>query len=262
MSLRRSAKSCFAMDDYQPSILFHDWRAFGIVAGKSAYDHHFGGPPMDRAMQRQTNVLLFHLLFKLDTHDPAMAIRVPGIRYLPLYYCFDYQLNAVGYQLKQDGELRLFLNADDPNVTGIETFPFEDFPESFPPIAVSLKDLCVDRMDIDDAYNFAEVFGIAGLSPEMQSAVRERAQEDYEVFYGYRFEDDEEWQPCGCFFSQGRPDSACPNPDCRQSPMKVIAAVPNNCLPGIALWGEFATTSIYFEMCDACHSILATNQDT
>ena len=63
-----------------------------------------------------------------DLDDPAIPIGIPGIRWLPFYYCFDFRANDLGYRLVSEESLVTFFPDDDPNVTHHEEWPAEDYP--------------------------------------------------------------------------------------------------------------------------------------
>jgi hypothetical protein len=51
--------------------------------------HVFGGRRQHKGTTPHGCKAPLHLLYTFDTTDPAFPIKVPGIRYLPLYYSFD-----------------------------------------------------------------------------------------------------------------------------------------------------------------------------
>ena len=68
--------------------------------------------------------------------DPLVPVRIPRVRYLPLYYSFVYNAGAVGYQVVSDTEINiLYLETTkvEPN------FPYENYPAAFPETPVSLS---------------------------------------------------------------------------------------------------------------------------
>lgn len=77
-----------------PSFLFGDNTIAAASSGIGPYRHTFGGPPDRQGTARQDcNGLLLHLLHRFDLKDPAVPVAIPGIRWLPLYYCFDFRTN-------------------------------------------------------------------------------------------------------------------------------------------------------------------------
>lgn len=69
--------------------------------------HVFGGRRQHKGATPQGCKMPLHLLYTFDTTDPAFPIKVPGIRYLPLYYSFPYNAGACGYRVKSDTEIEV-----------------------------------------------------------------------------------------------------------------------------------------------------------
>ncbi len=82
--------------------------------------------------RKDCNGILIHLLHRLNLDDPAIPIAIPGIRWLPFYYCFDFRANDLGYRLITEDSLVTFFPDDDPNVADREEWPDEDYPLEFP----------------------------------------------------------------------------------------------------------------------------------
>src|SRR4051794_22423803 len=113
------------MFDGPYTFLLGDYRIAEAAPGRSKHAHTFGGPPDRRGTDRaQCNGLHLHLLHRLDLTDPAVPVTLPGLRWLPLYYCFDpFSANAIGYRLISDEEMVAFIPKVSPNVTSEESWP-------------------------------------------------------------------------------------------------------------------------------------------
>src|SRR5262245_33936165 len=115
------------------SFLFGDYRIATVASGKGKFAHTFGGPHDRKGTSREEcNGILLHLLHRLDLTDPTIPIAIPGIRWLPLYYCFDSRVNHLGYRLIGDHAMAVYFAKDDPYVTEYEDWPEENYPQEFP----------------------------------------------------------------------------------------------------------------------------------
>src|SRR5262249_12059785 len=154
---------------------FGDYTVATASSGHSRYGHTFGGPH-DRAgtAREDCDGILIHLLHRLNLDDPAIPIAIPGIRWLPLYYCFDFRANELGYRLTSDGAMVTFFPTDDPNVSDRESWPDEDYPPAFPKSEIKIAPFDYDPTDLEDAYLWAGIFGIGNLSKANQSRAKKR----------------------------------------------------------------------------------------
>src|SRR5215211_6360025 len=109
---------------------------------QSSFHHRFGGTPAHRGIKPRGNTQPLHLLYTFDTKDPLVPLRIPRVRYLPLFYCFPYNAGAVGYQVVSDSEI---------NILYMETkhvepdFPYENYPNEFPEIPVALTPISYEH---------------------------------------------------------------------------------------------------------------------
>ena len=180
------------------------------------------------------NGILIHLLHRLDLTDPAIPFAIPGVRWLPFYYCFDFRVNDLGYRLISDDELVTFFPEDDPNVTDHEEWPGEEYPQEFPKYGIRVAAHDYDPNDLEDAYRWAGVFGIGKLSKHDRAAAKRRVAG---LMDGLGFEvpqtEEEFDEALSSPFVQGKPDSPCLNPKClnrkkkgRLTPIALMPAEP------------------------------------
>jgi hypothetical protein len=250
-----------------PTKLFGDYRIAAVTSGRSRFGHTFGGPPDRKGTSRaDCNGILIHLLHRFDLSDPLIPIKIPGIRWLPLYYCFDFRVNVLGYRLTSDESLLTFFPTDDENVSDDESWPDEDYPLEFPKSTVKLSAFDYDPTNLEDAYIWSGVFGIRKLSSEDQAAARKRVVEEMDglglgpVETEEDFEDALQWP-----FMQGKPNGDCMNPDCPNYRMTgklaVFALMPAEPVKGIHTFGRWGGgVSLIFEICPDCFSIRVSNQ--
>ncbi len=212
------------------------------------------------------NGILIHLLHRLDLSDPSIPLTIPGIRWLPLYYCFDFRANVLGYRLLSDQQLVTFFPEDDPNVTTDESWPDDDYPLEFPKSSIEITAYGYDPTDLADASQWAGVFGIGKLSTSDQAAAKKRVAEQAEGLGFYAPETEEQFDAALCSpFPQGKPVGPCPNPKCfsrsKKSSLTTIALMPAEPVEGVQTFGRLGSgVQLIFLMCPACHTIRVSNQ--
>jgi hypothetical protein len=248
------------------TFLFGNNRIATAMGGSSDYGHTFGGPHDRKGASRtDCNGILIHLLHRLDLTDPTIPIAIPGIRWLPFYYCFDFRANDLGYRLISDEELVTFFPNDDPNVTNEESWPDEEYPLEFPKSAIKVATHQYDPTDLQDAYQWAGVFGIGGLSERDRAAAQSRVVE--ELFFDEAVpETDEDFDEAFSNpFMQGKPDSPCLNPQCsnrnrkgRLTPIAIMPAEPVKSVHTFGRWG--GDVQLIFRMCPKCYTIRVCNE--
>lgn len=253
------------------TFLFGDYRIAAATSGRSKYGHTFGGPHDRKGTSREDcNGILIHLLHRLDLTDPAIPIAIPGVRWLPFYYCFDFRANDLGYHLISDEELVAFFPKNDPNVSKEESWPSwrddEPYPREFPKSPIQIATYDYDATDLEDAYLWAGVFGIGKLSKRDQVAAKKRVAElmdDLGLGAPETEEDYKEALPSP--FMQGKPDSPCLNPTCsnrkKRGQLTPIALMPAEPVTGVHTFGQWGGgVQLIFQMCPKCNTIRVSNQ--
>jgi hypothetical protein len=256
------------VDSTLNTFLFGDCRIATATSGRSKYGHTFGGPHDRKGTSREAcDGILIHLLHRLDLTDPAIPLSIPGIRWLPLYYCFDFRANELGYRLISDEELVTFFPFDDPNVSKEESWPDDDYyPLEFPKSSIKVAAYDYDPTDLEDAYQWAGVFGIGKLSRRDQAAAKRRAAELAEGLGFYAPETEKEFEEAlSSPFMQGNPDNSCLNPKCsnrrKKSSETTIALIPAEPVKGVHTFGRWGDgVQLIFQLCPKCYTIRASNQ--
>jgi hypothetical protein len=251
------------------TFLFGENTIATACSGRSRFGHTFGGPH-DRsgAAREDCGGILIHLLHRLDLEDPAIPIAIPGIRWLPFYYCFDFRANDLGYRLVSDESLVTFFPDDDPNVTGREEWPDEDYPLEFPRSRIELASHDFDPRNLDDAYAWAGVFGIGRLSAADQAEAKRRVAEEADLLGFYPPETEEEYREALTNpFAQGKPNGICLNPLCpnhgERGRLTTIALMPAEPVRGVHTFGRLGDgVELIFQKCSLCHTIRVSNQCT
>ncbi|GAA4444308.1 hypothetical protein [Novipirellula rosea] len=244
--------------------VFGDLTIVDATAGSSSYGHTFGGP-VDRsdALPDQTNGIRLHMLHRFDMNDPLMPIQLPGLRWLPLYYVFDFRANEVGYQLTSDSKMITFFSDNEPNISDAESWPADDFPLEFSPHPIRLALHDFDPTDLDDVARWAGIFGIRYLDDDRLAELKRRIDTDCDEIGDYRPEGDDYFDYLSSPLWQGTPNNPCINPECsnHQIPrsLKMLAVVPYKPIEGLEIWGG-ACVDTLFEICPLCRTIRASNQ--
>lgn len=222
----------------------------------SSFHHSFGGTPAYRGIKPRGNSRPLHLLYTFDTKDPLVPVRVPRVRYLPLFYCFPYNAGAVGYQVVSNSEIKI-LYMETKQVE--PDFPYENYPNEFPETPVSLTPISYEDHKTLVYY----------LTLEDYNLQRKHLSEDDRAFLkqiGYPFTQlggiQRMWQDV--------PDVPCPNRKCEYHKyncfMQVFAVVWNNPVPNVYLWDDDPESAwevqTIFQMCPLCRSIYVCNRCT
>ncbi len=249
------------------SFLFGDFSIVTASTGRGGYGHTFGGRHDRKGTSREAcDGILIHLLHRLDLNDPAIPIVIPGVRWLPLYYCFDFRANDLGYRLVSEESLVTFFPRDDPNVTRDEEWPAADYPPEFPRSSIEVAPYPYDPTKLDDAYAWAGVFGIGRLSKTDQTAAKERAAQEAELLGLDAPETDEDYRDAlSRPFVQGKPDVVCLNPSCpnhtQTGQLSTIALVPAEPVKGVHTFGRWGSgVQLIFQLCGRCYTIRVSNQ--
>jgi hypothetical protein len=234
------------------AFLFGQRTIVAATQGTSPFGHTFGGPHDRTGTAREDcRGILIHLLHRFDLSDPTIPIAIPGRRWLPLYYCFDYRANDVGYQLRSDDSLVTFFPSHDRNVTSEETWPYEDYPREFPRSSIQVAAWEYEPTNYQDVYAWRGIFGRGNLSDTDHAAAEQFAEE-----MGW-----EGAEP----FIQGEVDDPCLNPMCPNHKIRgrlsTIAVIPAEPITGLELWGYGGNcTQLIYQLCNECHTIRVSNQ--
>ena len=251
------------------AFLFGADRIATAISGGTRFKHTFGGPhDRNGASREDCNGILLHLLHRLDLTDPAIPIAIPGVRWLPFYYCFDFRANDIGYQLLSEKTLVTFFRTDDPHVTHEESWPDDDYPLEFPKSTIAITAYDYDPTNLENAYAWAGIFGIDKLSKTDRALARKRMAEEMDSFGYHVPKTQKELEALlSSPFVQGKPNDNCMNPSCpnhkRFGQLATIALMPAEPVAGVHTFGRWGTeVELIFQMCKMCHTIRVGNQCT
>lgn len=249
------------------TFLFGDYRIATASGGRGRYEHTFGGPP-DRkgASRKDCKGILIHLLHRFDLTDPLIPFTIPGLRWLPFYYCFDFRANELGYRLISDDRMEAFFPKADRNVSKKESSPDDDYPPEFPKSSIKLADYGHDPTDLEDAYEWSGVFGIAKLSPRDQSTAKKRVAKLTKALGIGVPETEQDFDDALCFpFMQGKETSPCLNPKCPNRKKKAslipLALMPAEPVKGVHTFGRWGGgVQLIIRICPKCYTVRVSNQ--
>ena len=233
------------MNNFDASIV-----ARAVVGLDPRYSHTFGGPRRHNGTTPRGCAQPLHLLYTFDTTDPSFPVRIPGVRYLPLYYSFPYNAGACGYRVLSDNEIEvLYMETEtiEPN------FPFEDYPSEFPLAAIQLLPISYED---HKKLVFAIYAGKDSLSEADRRLVYDEFNYPFTQLGGHHD------------LCQGVPSVACPNPACEYHEfdcfMEVFGVVWNVPVDGVHLWStdDWDDIQTIFQICPKCSSIHACNRCT
>ena len=223
------------------------------VAG--SFHHRFGGTPVHRGIKPRGNSQPLHLLYTFDTRDPLVPVRVPRVRYLPLYYCFPYNAGAVGYQVVSDEEIKiLYMETKDVQ----PDFPYENYPDEFSETPVSLIPISYEEHKTLVYYLTCEDYNLNKYVSKEDRAFLKQTGYPFTQLGGIQ----RMWQDI--------PEVPCPNKQCEYHKnnysMEVFAVVWNHPVPRVFLWDDDPKSrwevQTIFQICPLCNSIYACNRCT
>lgn len=220
-----------------------------VSAGKSKFQHRFGGPPIHRYDEEKYPELLLHCMYLLDTSDPNLPEIVPGVSTLPLYYGMLNSGLEMAYQIVGENELLFHdidgaLNLEYWNDLGWNA-PHETIPEE--PVDI-IPLTYEEHKTILYAHVLRKNYGMPAISPVDQSVLDELA---------YPFTQIGGLQP----LIQGQPNGMCANPKCQSWSVQIFAIVWNHPTPNFCVWGEYGSdTQIIYEVCLNCRTIHVCNR--
>ena len=259
------------MDELTGTQMFGDLTVTYVDEADSPgpYGHTFGGP-LERSgtSREECGDLHLHRVMLLDQTDPAVPKVVPEIRWLPLYYCFDFRANVIGYRVLSEDAVRVFLRENDPHVTSEESWIRRDFPATLP-----VRPLVADRRPFEPhnpehAWRYGGVFGVEHLGRNERLAVRR-----FETEHALIGLNDPTWptplaDQLGMPFFQGKPDNVCLNPECplpeaprpnERGRLKTFAIVENAPIEDFYFTGRYDNFRLIYEVCRDCWSIHVSN---
>jgi hypothetical protein len=217
------------------------------------FRHVFGGAGKHKGVTPKGCKLPLQLVYTFDTADPAFPFQIPGIRFLPLYYSFQYNAGACAYRVKSETEIEV-LYMETKKVG--RDFPYADYPSQFPERRVRLAPISYEQ-------HKSLVFYLQADKKALSDADRKLIFEDFRYPFTQLGGIHRMWQDIP---NVECPNRACENHDEYRCGMEVFAVVWNEPHSGICLWDketpQLDETQVIFQICTKCHSIHACNRCT
>ena len=232
---------------------------------QSPHGHTFGGAADYSGLVAFTRQPAVHLLFRLDTRDPAVGVTLPDARWLPLLCAIRYGACDLGYRVVSDTEVKILYQEEKKGWRG---FPYVDYPAKLPVRPVAIEEGIYDPNVIEDGLSYAGVFGYGALSAEQYARLLRRVEEDdLADLFGYESAEAYLQEGNGQPFVQGPPVEDCPDPECvnhgRASSLRTFAIFEEEDDEIRALWGaNCGGLQIIYQVCPVCAVIRTTNQCT
>jgi hypothetical protein len=231
----------------------------------SRYGHAFGAAADYSGLAVSTRQPPVHLLFRLNTADPAVGVTLPNADWLPLLCAIRYGACNLGYRVLSDAAVKILYQAE-KKAWG--DFPYDGYPEKLPVQPVAITEGAYDPNKVEDALRHAGVFGYRALSSK-QYAKLVRHVERKQLHELFAWESAEEYLQEGnpLPFVQGPPDDDCPDPACanhgRKSSLRTFAIFQEGIKETRKLWGPYCgSLQIIYQVCPECGAIRTSNQST
>jgi hypothetical protein len=241
-------------------------RLFHGKRGKaSPFGHTFGGSADYSGLTAHRRRPPVHLLFRLNTADPAVGVTVPGAQWLPLLCAIRYGACDLSYRVVSDEVVKILHQTE---AKPWANFPYEGFPDKLPVIPVRFAEGSYDPAKVEDGLFYAGVFGYDALSPRQYARlVRRVEKEGVPELLGWESVDAYLKEGNGSPFVQGRPVDDCPDPACanhgREGSLRPFAIFREEPKEYRKLWGPHGgNLQIIYQVCPACAAILTSNQCT
>jgi hypothetical protein len=214
-----------------------------LIDRRSDFRHRFGGQPSHSGIIPARGKAPIHLVMTFDLSDGRVPFAQPSVNELPLFYPFQYNGSGLSYQVLDDSAVEII---EQPGRDFLDDFPFEDYPQIFQQLPISLS----DRISIDQY--FEDDFLQQRWEEELTRAAEEA-----------RVPDEVDRIALVEGLMQGPPRSVCPTPACDQQPMKLLTVLRGDLISGFHFWSVDKygpEVDITYEYCPNCFVIHTENQ--
>jgi hypothetical protein len=232
---------------------------------KSPFGHTFGGAADYTGLAAYRRQPPVHLLFRLNTADPAVGVRLPVAEWLPLLCAIRYGACGLGYRVISDREAKILHQAEKK---AWDNFPYDGYPDMLPAQPVALEEGTYDPGKVEDGLLYAGVFGYGALSPKQYAKlVRHVKKKGLPELFGRDSAEAYLEEGNVSPFVQGRPVDDCPDPSCanhgREASLRTFALFHEDQEHVRKLWGPHCENlQIIYQVCPECTAIRTTNQCT
>ena len=250
------------------SLVRYDVRdiADGIRALASPYGHRFGGENGYAGVRKVAAKPPVHLLFRLNTEDPAVGAVIPGMKWLPLLCAIRYGACELGYRVLADDRVEILHQS---TTKEWDDFPTPGYPDELPLSAVNVVRGGYNPDEPASAWFHSAFFGLDHLSTKQRTELTQflGTLDWLELDWEGQTLDEYVEEHRGAPFIQGVPDCKCPDTKCagrrRKGNMRVFAWFQESDELFRGLWGPNGENlQIIYMICQTCHAIVTVNQCT
>jgi len=234
---------------------------------KSRFGHMFGGAADYFGLSTSKRRPPVHLLFRLNTEDPAVGVTLPGVQWLPLLCAIRYGACALGYRVVSDEEVKILRQAEKKPW---KNYPDDGYLEKLPVQPILFKKGSYDPDNVEDVLGYAGVFGYGALTPKQYARVlrflkKKRLAELFDCESAEALL--EEGGALPGLFDQGPPVEDCPDPTCenhgREASLQTFLIFVEGWIEAQTLWGPNSEIpKIIYQICPKCGAISTSSQTT
>jgi hypothetical protein len=160
------------------------------------------------------------LLFHFDMTDECVGVKIPRVRFLPIFYPFGNLGGPFIYRIRSNRAIEI-LSRPYPKSSYRRGVKFGTFPTELPPAAVHLMPTQYDPRNPRDVDYCGGILGIDGLSEKENATLLRKMNAMYKKRYGDVYEPERHYceslddlvRECSPF-TQGNYNSPCPVRDC------------------------------------------------
>jgi hypothetical protein len=235
--------------------------------------HRFGGPARYEGIVPEGSEQPATLLFRLDMRDECVGMKIPRVRWLPIFYPFGNLGGPFKYRILSDRAIEMLCRPY-PKSMYRRGVRFGTFPTELPRAAVYLLPTQYNPKDPQDVDYCGGVLGIDGLSEkeratllrEMNAMYKERYGDVYDPESDYYESLDDLVSECSPF-TQGNYNSPCPVRGCvnhgKEGAMRALLCIdPEPEDEFYELIGGGDDGQLVFEICPECHVVMVHNPAT
>jgi hypothetical protein len=237
------------------------------------YKHTFGGVVSYQGIVPPNSELPAALLFRFDLRDPSVGVKIPRVRWLPIFYPFGNLGGAFIYRVISNRAIEILSNPYPKSMyrRGVKR---DAFPTDLPKQHVELLPTGYDPRDPEDVDYCGAVLGIDGLTPRERTTLLRKMNQMYVKRYDDVYEPErhhckslDDLVPECCPFTQGMYNSPCPRKDCvnhrKEGGMRALLCIdPEEDDEFYELIGAGDDGQLVFEICPKCHTLMAHNPAT
>jgi hypothetical protein len=236
-------------------------------------EHTFGGPMRYDGAVPEGSEQPATLLFRLDMRDECVGVKIPRVRWLPIFYPFGNLGGPFIYRVRSNRAIEMLCQPY-PKSMYRRGVKFGTYPTEFPQAPAYLFPTGYDPKDPEAVDYCGAVLGIDGLSEKERAALLRGMNKMYVKRYGDVYDPESDYyesldglvSECSPF-TQGMYNSPCPVPECvnhgKDGGMRALMFIdPEPDDPLYELIGGGDDGQLVFEICPKCHVLMAHNPAT